>query len=1134
MLNKYNQIKIYIMACILSGVLVPGVPAQQPMPARPVAKAIDPSSLDLTQPTLFIVPYSHLDDIWRWSYPQTIRDFLKNTLDDNFEAFEAYPDYVFNWSGASRYQMMREYYPEKYEELKKWIVAGRWYPSGSSWVENDVLIPSTETIIRQILMGTQYFKNEFDEVSLEYMIPDCFGFSWALPSVLHHCGIRGFSTQKLTWESTNGIPFNIGRWIGPDGEWVIAALNAGDYAAPHKKVYSSDKGTLKRLEENRKASGLPIDYYYMGGGDTNNADRGGVIQKVSLETLQKTQETEGPVNVIAGKADVMFRAVTDEQAEKFPTWNKDLLLIKHSTGVLSSQAYTKKLNRDAEILADASERAAVAAHLLNGAEYPYGTLNQAWGLMLRNQFHDTLPGTSLPKAYEYAWNDGIIALNRFAGVYEDAIGTLAQSLNTDVPGVPVVVFNPLSVSRIDNAEAFIPDEFSGAESLAVFNAEGKEVPSQITTGFDGKKRILFQADLPSVGAAVYSIRQEKTKIKDFELVVRKDYLENNHFKVAIDANGDISSIFDKRIKKELLENPIQLEFGENFPESKPAWRIYWKDIKQPARSVAANPISVKMAEEGPVRVAVEVVRENEGSKITQRIRLSAGADGSRVEVVNVIDWKSRGALLKAAFHLTAQSSEATYNLDLGTINRGNRNEKQYEVPHHAWFDLTDKSGEYGVSVLTGAKYGSDKVDDNTIRLTLIHGPDTKESKQEVLDDGSMSEQRWQDWGRHQFSYAVTAHKGDWRNGKPHWEAMRFEYRPVVFAVSKHTGKVNLFSLMNINNDQVNIQAVKMAEDGSGVVVRLQELEGKVCTGAVLSAINPILAAEELDGAERPLDVQLTAEKGELSINFTPYELKTIRLKIAGAKAMPAATQPVELEYDTDIFSRNSNREDGYREDGFIERRPRSEGHRGTLDGKGGTYPAEMIADTVQMGNVSFKIGPRGEREYNALACRGQSIDLPAGTRVLHILAAADVDTDVVFHAGEVEIPMPIGGWSGYMGLWDNREFEGFVAELSYSLRNDLKRIAPAFIRDQRIAWCASHRHLPAGDAMYEYGYLFAYRLEIPEGAAHIILPNSMFVRIVAMSVGDEGHAVALQSPFEDLHRDDVFRKRFENRLVSNK
>ena len=1109
----------FVLNCILSLVAI----GQNGNPAKNVVDPIDPKSIDISRPTLFAVPYSHLDDIWRWSYPQVIRDFLKNTLDDNFRAFEEYPDYVFNWSGASRYQMVHEYYPEKYEELKEWIAAGRWYPSGSSWVENDVNVPSTESMVRQILHGYNYFKNEFGKESLEFMLPDCFGFPYSLPSVLSHCGLRGFSTQKLTWESANGIPFNVGRWIGPDGEWVIAALNAGNYASGHEHNYATHKETLERLEKNREVSGLPIDYFYIGGGDENNADRGGAVQKESLESLRKSKETKGPVNVVAGQADLMFRAITDEQAEKLPTWNKDLLLIKHSTGVLSSQAYTKKLNRDAELLSDASERAAVAAHLLIGAQYPYGTLNHAWKLMLRNQFHDNLPGTSIPKAHEQGWNDGIVALNQFAGVYKDAIGSLARLLNTDVPGVPVVVFNPLSIARKDVVEALIPEELRNTEFLAVFDEKGKEVPSQTTSGFDGMSRIIFLADLPPVGAAVYSIRGERTQIKDPELIVRKDYLENSNYKVTIDANGDIASVFDKRMEKELLEKPVQLEFGANFPDIKPAWRIYWKDIKQPARSVASNPVSVRVVEEGPVRVAVEVVRENEGSRITQRIRLSAGTDGSRVETENLIDWKSRGTLLKAAFHLTAEAPEATYNLDLGTIQRGNRSETQYEVPSHGWIDLTHKSGTYGVSLLTGAKYGSDKVDDNTIRLTLIHGPDTKDSEQEVLDDGTMSEMRWQDWGRHQFTYALTGHKGDWRAGKSHWEAMRMEQRPAAFAVPKYKGKASAISLLSISSDQVNIQAVKMAEDGSGIIVRLQELYGKPSGAVKLSMAIPVGAAEETDGVERRLGLPLSVKKNVVSMDFAAYELKTVLLHLSGEAKEPSLTQPLALEYDTDIFSYNGNREDGYK-----DRSPRNEGHRGTLDGKGGTYPAEMIGDNVQMGNVIFNIGPREEGKYNAIACLGQSIAIPEGTKVLHILAAADVDTEVIFKAGDKEFPLSIGGWTGYMGSWDNREFEGFVAELSYSLRNNLKTIHPAFIRNQRIAWAASHHHRPAGDALYEYSYLFSYRIELPDGTASITLPKSRFVRIVAISAGDEGNSEPLQTAFEDLHRDASFSERFSH------
>ena len=390
---------------------------------------------------------------------------------------------------------------------------------------------------------------------------------------------------------------------------MIAALNAGNYATGHKDVYTTHEKTLKRLEENQKRSGLPVDYLYMGSGDQNNADRGGMPQKVSLETVEKCYATEGPINVIVGPADLMVRTITNEQAQKFPIWNKDLLLIEHSTGVLTSQSYMKQLNRDSELLADAGERAAVSAHLLTGSVYPAETLNHAWGLTLRNQFHDTLPGTSIPKAYEYAWNDGIIALNQFAGVYANAVGSLARSLDTDVPGLPLVVYNPLSIAREDLVEAFVPAELADAGAITAFDAQGQALPTQLTTGWDGKRRVLFQAKLPPVGAAVYALREGiPPKGKGSELRAEKRSLENDRYIVKIDKNGDMASIFDKRLGKELLEKPAQLEFLANFPERKPAWHIDWKDIKEPARSVATDPVWIRVVEKGPLRIAIEVLR----------------------------------------------------------------------------------------------------------------------------------------------------------------------------------------------------------------------------------------------------------------------------------------------------------------------------------------------------------------------------------------------------------------------------------------------------------------------------------------------------------------------------------------------
>src|SRR5207253_5985896 len=181
------------------------------------------------EPTLYVVGYAHLDTEWRWEYPQVINEYFRKTMEENFALFEKYPHYVFNFSGANRYRMMKEYWPEDYAKLKQYVAAGRWFPAGSSMEEGDVNSPSAESIIRQILYGSQYFRHEFGKTSAEYMLPDCFGFPASLPSILAHMGIKGFSTQKLTWGSAVGIPFNVGVWEGPDGRSVIAASNPGSY-----------------------------------------------------------------------------------------------------------------------------------------------------------------------------------------------------------------------------------------------------------------------------------------------------------------------------------------------------------------------------------------------------------------------------------------------------------------------------------------------------------------------------------------------------------------------------------------------------------------------------------------------------------------------------------------------------------------------------------------------------------------------------------------------------------------------------------------------------------------------------------------------------------------------------------------
>src|SRR5882762_7630618 len=331
------------------------------------AQANDPNLSK--QPTLYVVGYAHLDTEWRWEYPQVINEYLRKTMKNNFALFEKYPHYVFNFSGANRYRLMKEYYPSDFERLKQYVAAGRWFPAGSSMEEGDVNSPNAESIIRQVLYCNNWFRKEFGTASDEYMLPDCFGFPASLPSILAHSGIKGFSTQKLSsgWQPAPhvggpdspeqtpvGIPFNVGIWEGPDGRTVIAALNPLGYGSqvtydlskspqpppppdPNLTAQQNQQRTraqedwVKRIDINGNLTGVFADYHYVGTGDVGGSpNESSVSLMEAITTRDKAvlpqsgpvtqqqsshQETarpplvqvgDGPIKVVWSKADQMF------------------------------------------------------------------------------------------------------------------------------------------------------------------------------------------------------------------------------------------------------------------------------------------------------------------------------------------------------------------------------------------------------------------------------------------------------------------------------------------------------------------------------------------------------------------------------------------------------------------------------------------------------------------------------------------------------------------------------------------------------------------------------------------------------------------------------------------------------------
>jgi alpha-mannosidase len=1067
--------------------------------AQTDVKSNAPPRYDLSKdPVLYTVGYAHLDTQWRWDYQETVNDFIKATLDDNFRLLDKYKGYVFNFSGARRYKMMKDYYPERYEKLKKFISQGRWFVAGSSVDECDVNVPSPESVIRQVLYGNNYFRGEFGKESVDFMLPDCFGFQAHVPSVLSHCGIKGFSTQKLSWGSANGIPFGIGNWNGPDGKGLVAALDATSYVGTIEPGLDTAKYWVDRVMSNGKKYGVFADFRYYGTGD-----EGGAPAESSIKNgVASAANPDGKIHVYLSSSDQLFRDLKQEEKDRLPSYSGDLLLTQHSAGSLTSQAYMKRWNRKNELLAQAAEPLAVAADWLGGLNYPKDILNQAWWLVLGSQMHDILPGTSIPKAYEFAWNDEVLAMNLFANQLLSSAGVVIRAMDTRTTGKAVVVYNPLPFQREDVVEADISYPEGAPEFISVLDPDSKERPFQVLSKTKNSLKILFQANLPSMGLTCFDVQTIKNAGADKNtLVTGKNFLENEYYKVVINVNGDVSSIIDKKQNKELLSAPARMEFLKEHPEYWPAWNMDWNDRKNPPVGFVDGSPKITLVEKGPVRVAFLVERSGRNSNFVQYIRLSAGEAGKRIEFSNQVDWQSKGVSLKASFPLTASNDMATYNLGLGTVERATNEEKKYEVPSREWFDLTDKSGNFGVTLLEDSKFGSDKPNDKTLRLTLLYTPVTN----------FYHDQSTQDWGSHEFTYGLYSHKGDWRTGKSELQARSLNQPLKAFQVSNHPGFLGKnFSILQINTPQVDVRAIKKSESGKEIIIRLQELFGKDAAKAEVSMAGKIIKAYEVDGQERKIG-DATIVNGKLIVDFTKYALKSFAIQVdPPAEKLPELSSiPIPLTFNEDVVSNDRSKNNGqFTENGY-------------------TIPAELFPDKITSDGIAFNFGNKIDGQNNVMTCQGQKIPLPKVVNYnrIYILAAATRDTNVTFKAGESKKNIRIQGYTGKIGQFDLRTWDKF---------GRLSGIETGFIKRDEVAWFATHVHKDTMNIPYQYAYIFKYAIDVSPAAGYLQLPNNEAVKIFAISLAD--NTFDQIQPVQPLYDDFSGRKDFplvpEKRIVS--
>ena len=1141
------------------------------------------SSVDLTkQPTLYVVGYAHLDTEWRWEYPQTIREYLSKTLRNNFALAEKYPHYIFNFSGANRYRLMKEYYPADFARLKQYVAAGRWFPAGSSMEEGDVNSPNAESIFRQILYGNNFFRREFGIASSEYMLPDCFGFPASLPSILHHAGIKGFSTQKLSadWQpaphvggpsspekTPKGIPFNVGIWEGTDGSSVIAALNPLTYGSqvtydlsktpppppppdPNQSEQQNAFRTrlredwVKRIQINGDLSGIKADYHYVGTGDIGGAPTESSVKlmeaivtkgKASLpepssspaqwESEEEPGEAltspvrvgDGPIQVVWSKADQMFNDILKCcNTDRMPRYKGDLELINHSAGSITSEAYQKRWIRKNELLADAAEKASLAAAWLGGQPYPRERLNAAWTLVMGGQFHDLLPGTATPKAFEFAWNDDIIAMNQFASILTSATDTVASAMNTQTQGIPIVVYNPLNVEREDIVEAHVQFPNGIPSSVRVTGPEGNEVPAQVSGENKQTAKVLFLARVPSVGYAVFDVQPTEAQASTPELKVSDSSLQNARYRVTIDQTGDVSSIFDKKINRELLSGPIRLAISTDNPENWPAWNMDFADEQRAPKAYVTGPAKVTVVESGPARVAVQVERETEGSNFVQTVRLSAGDAGNRIEFANQIHWKTQGVNLKATFPLSASNRMATYNWDVGTVQRPNEEERQFEVASHQWVDLTDQSGGYGATILTDCKNASDKPNDDTVRLTLIRTPGTR---------GGYDDQGSQDLGHHEILFGLAGHSGDWRQGQTDWQAYRLNDPLVAFESTKHPGSLGKqFSLVKTSSSRIRMLALKKAELSDEVIVRVVEIDGEPASDVHIAFASPILAAGEVNAQEQPLG-PARIQGAQLVASFSAYQPRSFAIKLGESPIRVAVPRfaAVKIPYDVSVASLDNRPASGCFDCSFD--RPTAP--------QGKALPSEMLPGKIDYAAVSFTLASVSTGKANAVTAAGQTIRLPAGKfNRLYLLAAANGDQNAEFKVGDKSVNLKVQDWTGFVGQWDDRIWKttvepipqnggassaGGSPQVRVNEYGELIGIRPGFIKRADIGWFASHRHdAAASNEPYAYSYLFVYAIDVPLGASTFTLPKNQNIRVLAVTAADQNAKTWPAQPLYDV------------------
>ena len=788
------------------------------------------------------IGHTHIDVAWWWTVAQT-REKVVRSFATVLKLMEEYPNYKFMSSQPVLYYFLKQRYPELYEKIKQRVAEGRWETEGGMWLEADCNLTSGESLVRQFLYGKRFFREEFGQDSKILWLPDVFGYSGALPQIMKKSGVDYFMTTKLAWNQINRIPNDTFLWRGIDGSEVLTHLitTLGVGQNPKESFFTTYNGMLhpdaimggwERYQNKEINNDILISYGY--------GDGGGGPTRQMLETSQRMEQGIRGIPKVRQETartyfDQLNRRVKDNR--RLETWEGEFYFEYHR-GTYTSMARNKRGNRKSELAMMDLETLGV----LSG-DYPAQADTRLWrDVILLNQFHDILPGSSIAEVYDVTKQEYAALEQEVSGLIRARLEALAGA------GDGVTVFNTLGFARSDVVR------LGQLSAQALEDGAGRRYPVQQTAA----GAVAYLENLPAKGYVTLR-RAEGQAPSPF---LRRDdfHLETPYYSVTLDGKGRFASLLDKEHDRELMK-PGTLGNLLRVYEDKPIYYDNWDiDRYYTEKHYDVEDLhSLAWTEDGPVQTTLELCYGFCGCTLRQRIHFYANT--RRIDFETVVDWKLHQHLLKAEFPLDIHTDEATFDVQFGNVTRKvhtntSWDKARFESCGQKWMDYSE--GHYGVSLLNDCKYGH-SVLEGVVALTLIKSGVEPNPNADVET--------------HRFTYALYPHGETWKQAGTVQESYKLN-QPAYVLPAGTPGK--RYSYAAVDKSNVILETVKQAEDGQGTILRLYECENARTkfTLTVPPTTTQACITNLLEEPQQPL----TVTNGQIPCTIHPYEILTIRIK----------------------------------------------------------------------------------------------------------------------------------------------------------------------------------------------------------------------------------------------------------------